>query len=301
MKPKFLLCLSISSLISFVSLCGMDRPDHHAHLTTPEKVRVQLYHAVHRTIEGEDAPFDPAKLSPEHLQKSPRSFTKVLREKFETPIQDKLSRMGVTRELVADLLPEAALIIQEQNSKIRAKLPKSPLKRHVQEVAQALRIPAPAVMTAQLDNPGLCRGDTIYVDENYLHQEAPTPEDKKAVLAHEMTHLANRDVTIATAISMACDLTGASETPRSKTKRVRVAETFADVEAAAACPTIARAAKRLTAHAHKRHGDGVACTHPSEKQRKEIAALTVQLHEAEPKRLRACRDLRQKFNDAWGD
>lgn len=77
--------------------------------------------------------------------------------------------MGVTPHLVTELLPEAARILEEENRAIRAALPKSPLKRQVQEVAAALRIPAPPVKTAHLDNPGLCKGDTIYVDENYLH------------------------------------------------------------------------------------------------------------------------------------
>lgn len=56
MNPRYLCSLTVLSLNGFLSIAGMERPDHNAHLTTPEKVRVQLYRAVHRAIEGEDIP-----------------------------------------------------------------------------------------------------------------------------------------------------------------------------------------------------------------------------------------------------
>lgn len=284
-----------------VAVTAMDNPADQSTLSTPTKVRMAIYRTIHGIIEGEETPCDIAQVNPTVWQQSPQSFSKSLRAIFEKPLEQELEEKGVTPELVRQMLPEATRIANEECQGVDARPVKSPLKRHLSEVAHAMKMPIPEFKTTRLDNPGECRGSTLYVDEHHLHHEAPTPRRKKAILAHEMRHFANRDYPTHCATSMACDVMGVTVSPRSHMKRVRLAETFADFESSATSPDIAEASKRLTADAHARHGDGHAETHPSRKQRKTLSELTDSMHRSERKRLNAQRNLRSQFEDAWGD
>lgn len=287
----YLLCCTLT-----VAVTAMDKP---IELSTPTKVRMEIYRALHDILEDEKNPCDIARVDSSVWEQSPQSFSKSLRKMFEKPLEDELQKKGISPELVRSLLPEATRLAHEECQQVNALPVKSPLKRQILEVAHAMKVPAPEIKTARLDNPGLCRGDTIYVDENHLHHEAPTPRRKKAILAHELRHYANRDYPTSCAISMACDMMGATVSPRSEIKRVKLMETFADLEASAVSAEIAEASKRLTAEAHARYGDAHSETHPSEKQRRDLSQLADHMHQAEHKRLSARRNLQTKFKDAW--
>lgn len=290
----YLLCCTLT-----LAVTAMDKPAHQNTFSTPTKVRMEIYRTIHGILEGEETSCDMAHVDPLVWEQSPQSFSKSLRKMFEKPLEDELQKKGVSPALVRTLLPEATRFAHEECQQVNAHPVKSPLKRHISEVAQTMKIPAPEFKTARLDNPGLCTGDTIYVDENHLHHLAPTPRRKKAVLAHELRHYANRDYPTSCAISMACDMMGATVSPRSQIKRVKLTETFADLEASAASPEIAEASKRLTAEAHARYGNGHSETHPSEKQRRDLSQLADHMHQAEHKRLAARCNLQTKFKDVW--
>lgn len=290
--------LSIFGLITIFSINGMEKPLAASPFCTPTKVKKDIYRTLHSAIEGEETPCDIENVDPAVWKKSPKSFTKTARRLFEKKHEQELKeKKGITPELVNDLLPEAISIAKEEPLPSKIRPLSSQLKRFVEQAAQLLGIPVPKAFAAELDNPGECKGDTIYLDEYHLSRKASTPELAIAIIAHEMWHLTQRDFYKFCAVSMAHDVVGAAESPIKRTKRIRVTETFADVEPSSVSPVIARAAKKLTAEDHAHYGDGHASTHSSNKHRKMLAHLTDKLHTAEAKRTQP--NIRSK--DAWED
>lgn len=290
--------LTILGLTTIFLTAGMDKPSPLTPLSTPTKVKKELYRTLHEAIEGKEADCDIENVNPTLWQQSPKSFAKSARRLFESKDEQELKeKKGITSELVNELLPEAICVAQQEGRPSKIKPLNSRLKGYVEKAAQLLGIPVPHVQAAELDNPGECRGDTIYLDEKHLYHEAPTPDDVIAIIAHEMWHLVKRDYYKSCALSMAHDVVGVTESPMKRTKRTRIAETFADVEPSSVSPVIARAAKQLTALTHARYGDGHASTHSSEKHRKVLAELTDKLHQAEAKKV----ETKSHPRDAWDE
>lgn len=270
-------------------------------LTTPQKVRVQIYNTIHDIIEGQDQEPDYTQVSPGLWQESPQSFSKGLRRVFEHRFEQKLCKKGISPELVTQLIPEATQMLKEESLTIPTTPIKPHRKRQMSEVARAMKVGSPEFKGARLDNPGSCMGELVLIDEEHLHYVAPTPRRAKAILAHEMRHRLNRDKVKYDATLMAGDVAGVTLSPDFKRKKIREAEAFADLEASVAAPEFADAARRLTRHTHETYGDGYADSHPSYKQRRDLAELSCKLHEQEPKRLSAKRNLSKDYKDVWDE
>lgn len=278
----------------------MDNP-HPEQFSTPKKTRIQIYHTIHDIVEGQDQESDYTQVSPRLWEESPQSFSKSLRQIFERRFEQKLRKKGITPELVARLMPEATQMLKEECKHIQTTPIKPHIKRQMSEVAHIMKVGSPECKSAHLDNPGYCMGELVLIDEEYLDLEAPTPRRKKAIFAHEMRHRMNRDRVKHDAILMACDVVGVTLSPDFFKKKSRNAEAFADFESSATALEFAHAARRLTHQAHAMHGDGHDDSHPSRKHRRTLAELGCDLHEQEPKRLRAKRNLSEDFKDIWNE
>ncbi|CAN5191198.1 hypothetical protein BH09DEP1_BH09DEP1_5510 [soil metagenome] len=291
--------LSILSLLIISSLNAMDNP-HPDQFFTPTKVPIQIYRTIDEIIEGADHECDLAEVSPRVWKASPLSCIQGLRKVFDRRSEQELRKKGITPELIHSLMPEASEMLKEECEQYRGAKPVNPnLKRQMSEVSRAMKVSSPECKSVRLDNPGFCMGELVLLDEDYLHHEAPTPRRKKAILAHEMRHRLNRDRVKHDATIMAHEVVGAAISPGFFGKKTRCAETFADLESSAVTPEFAQAALRLTRKAHQMHGDGQADSHPSHKQRRRLAELSCDLHEQEPKRIKAKRNLREDYKDIW--
>jgi hypothetical protein len=293
------LLLAIVSLTPIFSLTGMDNP-HPEKFTTPEKVRVQIFETMHKIVEGSDQEADPTTVSPRLWKESPVSFSKGLRRVFEQRSEQELRSQGINPELVTKLIPEATALLNEECERVKAGPVHPSLKRHMSEVARVMKVTSPHCKSARLDNPGYCMGELVLIDEEYLHQEAPTPGRKKAILAHEMRHRVNRDRVKFDALLMAADVAGVDLPADLSQKICRTDEAFADFESCAAAPEFAESAERLTREAHETHGDGYAGSHPARKDRRALAKLASDLHKNEHKR-KSRRNLEREFKDIWDE
>lgn len=277
MKKMFLL-MSMFSLYTGAMECNKSpsiKPDEKS-----KDLRVAVMNQMLKAVAGDSDSYEYTTdtINPALLEQSPRSFLKDAAHEIKNDFWHYLISEGIaTKDLIHSLMPLAIDSKNRRSEEYQVKHSNldGPLVEEINAVRAELGISSSFfIKKAQDDIPASIIGNVVLVNEEKLQEIAPTPRSRNVVWKHEFSHHRNGDSEMS--ILLGGLLEDNPSTQEFILMHTRAQEVAADMGVATS-PCSAENITRFMQRMRSLRGDGHAITHPSHKDRHELALAVKEL------------------------